>query len=304
MFRLKAPVLLLAVLVLLCAFAAAIYDHTYKQRAAANFRNLTSTEAEQLINTMIETDGAEAAWEFLKRTYIQDGTVRLGINDPHSLAHDVGVGFFREYGIGGIDKCDETFTGGCYHGVIEELVIEGKGDAKSVGELCIRQHDPESCAHGAGHGIHEYSSEALPATLAQCEQFPQSLTEHCAEGVLMDDAWGWNNAELEAHPWDACTKVADDYKVMCASAIGNYLSEHQDPGVPNVRKYSVSYVSEVCTQAPTAAMQDKCFLRLEQGIARRAAAGKSIEELCAVIAAERIGQCIAVATKFAHMPAQ
>ncbi len=276
------------------------FDRAAEQRELARFRKLTTTAAQKEIRIMTETEGPIAAWKFTKRVYFEDQSIVYGNADGHAIAHTVGEGMYDRYGLAqALRECDHSFSEGCMHGVVARLIEQtGVGSPAVMGSICAGQKDPNSCAHGAGHGINDATARDLHVSLDWCRQFADAIAPDCVEGALMDNSWDWDRAGVERDPWAICAPLEKEFDVACASAIGNYFSEMRNDSEERLR-YEPGYISDVCDKAPTKDMKDRCFLRLAQSIVRRAQADPArMFSLCSELSATRQNACIVSANEF------
>lgn len=278
--------------------SATILFDTENSLAAQKFRLLSRDDIKDEMTRLLEDKGATAAWKFLKDIYLVNGRLQDSNIDPHTLAHMVGAAFYKEAKLGGLSMCDDAFTGGCFHGVIEQMVTEeGIKNSERIGNVCSTLVDAVSCAHGAGHGLNEASGGDLAEALRSCDTFPENIASDCAEGVIMDNSWSWSDVNIEKDPWAVCRSVSTRYQVACASGVGNYFSEHKDG---RRFTYTPSVTGTVCEAAPTAEMVSKCFLRLGQHIARTASGNlETMNSLCKQLSEAQKQNCLKNSIRFA-----
>ncbi len=258
----------------------------------------TGAESKRALVNVINDVGATNAWRILKEAYLTDGQLQHRNIDPHTLAHQIGRAIYKERGINGLSICDDAFTGGCFHGVVEEvLILDGVGASARIGRLCSTLDNPSGCAHGAGHGLNEASERNLSNAMRSCATFPESLKPDCIEGLLMDNLWSWKEADVRRKLWAICEGLSPEYHVACASSLGNYFSEHKSV---DVHSYEPSTIAAVCGTAPTEEMSNRCLLRLGQSITRRT--NGHVEQIileCGRLFTDQQDDCLKNAVSFA-----
>src|SRR3989344_6379261 len=112
----KQWLIILLVLITLFEFVIIIankYKHVFFEAKGMTFdQSYTSRQVYDYFNELADNNGAEYAFEVLKKSRIK------GRIDEHTLGHLIGYKLFEQQGIKGILKCTPEFTYACFHGVI------------------------------------------------------------------------------------------------------------------------------------------------------------------------------------------
>lgn len=141
------------------------------------------------------TQGVGRAMDSLAALEKKDSTLE---GDGHMIAHALG-----RWAIGNnghdpavLRECRPTFEAGCYHGVLEGLLMTAnKVDPPKMAALCTSFAHPgdsreltNECAHGLGHGFTEAFGYDLSRALAACDAFTTAdLRGECHDGVFMEN---------------------------------------------------------------------------------------------------------------------
>jgi len=121
--------------------------------------------------------------------------------DAHVYAHHIGI---EAYQLSPdvtetFSGCTESFSSGCYHGVIQAYFEDrGNPDAKVLEELCrpYKRADQSrwilfQCVHGMGHGLTMYYDHHLPKGLEACDLLADLWDrESCYGGAFMENVMG------------------------------------------------------------------------------------------------------------------
>lgn len=149
----------------------------------------SESEIEKVISywkSEIENSGSEAAYGHFKEQY------KDAPSSAHALLHAFSSLLYEKEGMKGFAVCDDTFGNGCYHGLVARAVLDqGVAILPQLGLACTEVNNPNSCVHGIGHGLMEYSGTGhLMDALAACERLRDveifDPIGSCFEGVFMD----------------------------------------------------------------------------------------------------------------------
>lgn len=206
--------------------------------------------------TIIQSKSAAEGWALLKKSYIVNGEV---IGDAHELAHAVGNLAYQESGFEGIEICDPVMAYGCYHGVIEQFLLEnGPESIPEAEETCSELYLPQdaryiSCIHGMGHGLVSWTGLEVEPALLFCDTIKSEARSNCYDGVFMEyNANKPKGSEVgPAELWDICESLSEKYQESCAKY--QIVEAHQvfKGNVPDLLAWCESTGSEalsnVCT---------------------------------------------------------
>ncbi len=128
--------------------------------------------------------------------------------DAHVYAHHVGIqAYQRSPDVSAtFSGCTESFSSGCYHGVIQAYFEErGTADPEVVRALCEPYKSGEQsrwtlfqCIHGMGHGLTMYYDHHLPRALEACDLLTDNWDrQSCYGGAFMENVMG---ATAPHHP--------------------------------------------------------------------------------------------------------
>lgn len=120
------------------------------------------------------------------------------IDDCHIIAHVIGAESLRNNDSNpgkAFATCGMECVEGCYHGVMEEYVVQ-KGtnapDADELTDICNGVLPDTTlkrqCLHGIGHGLLRHSSGSLKEAIDMCENFLDDYSATmCLGGVFMQN---------------------------------------------------------------------------------------------------------------------
>ena len=128
--------------------------------------------------------------------------------DAHVYAHHVGIEAYRMSPdvTETFSSCTESFSSGCYHGVIQAYFNDrGSADAETVEALCEPYKDDEQgrwilfqCIHGMGHGLTMFFGHHLPRALEACDLLGDNWDrQSCYGGAFMENVMA---ATMPHHP--------------------------------------------------------------------------------------------------------
>jgi len=151
---------------------------------ASRALDIASSEDVSKFKEVLEQKGAWEAYASLKEQWAANPVA------AHDLAHMVGHFAAEELGTQGFAVCDENFSFGCYHGLLEELVRQKGGaviqDARDSCNALSPQGRVASCIHGIGHGILAWKNSKILPALDVCTEFSPQEKTYCADGVFME----------------------------------------------------------------------------------------------------------------------
>jgi len=226
-----------------------------------------------LIAVMRERGTGEALTQ-LEALAEQDETVR---SEAHGLAHSMGRLSFAHYGdvAQAFGQCRETFSSGCYHGVLEGYLASlPRLEPSSITGLCARTVPAGSppllkfqCVHGLGHGLVANFDADLPKALRFCDGLPGEWDRtSCYGGAFMENVmieWhlrygppadGGGHVHYtkksmlkEDDPLYPCNAIAEKYRRECYFLQSSAISMFNDNDFGATLK--------VCDTAPTKYIQ-------------------------------------------------
>jgi hypothetical protein len=262
----------------------------YTGNEYASFRHLDQQTAKSRLVEMIQRDGPQAAWNFLKQLFLlpdnsftQDASSSEA--DVHMLAHVVGASLYARFGANGILSCDDSFTYGCYHGFVAAMIEQkGMSALSSINSICENSAGLGTCIHGAGHGIYELEAGDLAKALNACSLFTSDIDD-CAEGVFMQSNWHTPDKSHAADEWYPCDVIPSKYRADCASTRPGYLFR--------TKNETMLQVGAFCKGAETKALADRCYTALGSEVARRARGdGGPIMQECSLLDAQGQQHCL------------
>lgn len=275
--------------------------------AAINVRG-SFTEHANAYRALLETIGPDAQDILLANLPATPRT--------HMINHESGYFLYRTYNDAGLRLCKNYFNGGCYHGFVEEALVErGIGAIDDVVNACKGDRtlaQARECTHGAGHAILIAEGyEHLDKAAKRCRQlFPESdvAIEDCNDGVFMENNFGGfsippeNRWFKEYDPLYPCNdpRIETDAIAKRACLFLQMQSTLQVAKYPTLHG-DISTVVQFCTEQSSALEQDMCFLGLARQIqARHVEDVSAIATSCALFPAERSPQCMAHAAESAY----
>ena len=121
--------------------------------------------------------------------------------DGHGYTHVIGIRAWKpNLDVAAVFKgCTGLFQSGCYHGVIQAYLLEGKVgpiDSMRAANLCDQVAASHTemwlrfqCVHGLGHGFEMINNWNLPKALKQCDWLPSPWDRSsCYGGAFMENA--------------------------------------------------------------------------------------------------------------------
>jgi hypothetical protein len=143
--------------------------------------------------------------------------------------------------------CTGLFQSGCYHGVIQAYLMEGKGgplDSARAANLCdhIAASGTEQwlrfqCVHGLGHGFEMASNWDLPLALKECDWLPSPWDRSaCYGGAFMENAVA--SAPGGHH---TAMHVLTSEQTMDSGKSGNMAGDHDMPGMKMPSIKAITY---------------------------------------------------------------
>lgn len=192
---------------------------TFGVRVSRPERAAVSDESLDVIKRRIASDGAQAAYTYLKERYAHDPLI------AHDLAHLIGRSLYKELEERAFAICDNQFAFGCFHGLLEELIrmrgTEALDIARTACNTLGAQGAVASCIHGVGHGIYTWKSDTATA-LTLCDTLGENEKIYCFDGVFMEYYSGSMKnprarilAATDAKTWDFCLGFKPQFQSQC-----------------------------------------------------------------------------------------
>lgn len=155
--------------------------------ASSTIPHVTDTERfiEYLQNTLAES-GPEFVQTQLKELYADaEG------GEQHMSFHYFGEVLYKVMGTAALPFCENWYGFGCYHGFLLDAVdTQGYAVVPSLDEACAkndRPMDTETCQHGIGHGLLEFSGRDPRKAIEACDLVADVFPKlGCASGVFME----------------------------------------------------------------------------------------------------------------------
>jgi|GEM_PF-2640412 len=284
--------IVIAGIVLSAALTSAIFlGSDAHQVEAALFRALPELEAEAELLRISDAEGPEAAWRFLKRALMSDGSLMPSANDSHELAHVLGRDIYRRLGEDGIEVCDQSFTYGCYHGFVRAL-FEEMHESPAIALVCEKAPNYGGCLHGFGHALGSIEGDLAPA-LRTCDALFEKFTFGCWEGVFMEFVKTFSPSR-GSDWWQVCDSVADKYREQCAKSL---------PG--RMLDATPTAVAEFCLRGATFTLQSACADAFGADVVHRAqGVVENIEQSCSLLAPSLQFYCYSSAARLVIQRAQ
>jgi len=271
--------------VLAVAVGSAVFIGSGVRTDVDSFRALPGSEAESELVRISADEGPEAAWQFLKRALMPNGSLVPSKSDPHLLAHVVGEEIYRRGGTDGIRVCDEAFTFGCYHGYVRAM-LEAGGDKPENASVCELTSNFGSCLHGFGHALGSIESGDVRAALGRCDVLFTEFTFACWEGVFMEFVKTYP-LPAGSDLWQVCSTVDEKYREQCAKSLPGRLSSA-----------TVATVAAFCGRGSTATMRQACADAFGADVVHRAQEGaEKAVEACSLLAESLRFYCFSSAAR-------
>lgn len=218
-----------------------------------------------------------------------DSSTQGGITRCHDIAHAIG-----QAGVTSIkdpkavlSQCTDLCTSGCFHGAIEQSVLEQSADAflSKVNSLCSQP----ACFHGLGHGLASIAGYDLGKSLQLCDRLDNyDAKRNCGFGVFMElyEPSSFNPTPLKP-PSDLlglCFSLTGVYQEVCFRNIGTYQYARTNQDIKKA--------FALCHMEPTA-NQRECRVALGQVIYfNRQGEAKSIIDVCSIGMSDEYKDCI------------
>ncbi len=181
-----------------------------------------------VLKDLIGNSGVKKLLSQLETSYKKnDFSSQGGITRCHDIAHAIG-----QAGVSAakdsktvLSQCTDLCTSGCFHGAIEQSVLQQSADAflGKVSNLCS---DP-ACFHGLGHGLASIAGYDLQKSLTLCDRLKEHNDKrNCGFGVFMEiyEPSSFNPIP-KALPEDLltfCGGLSGVYLEVCYRNIGSY----------------------------------------------------------------------------------
>jgi hypothetical protein len=290
--------------------------HVSRGRTAAG-RESTATTHQRVtgVFAVLKRQGLSASLDALERAAAEDSAM---LRNGHQLAHalgrqalDLAPGDRSVLG-----ECTPVFASGCYHGVVEAFLDQGrKIDMAELERMCSTTGSEErpapvyECVHGLGHGVLGAEPDVRSA-LHHCDVLPEPrFAASCREGVFMEAI---NSALTQAHhhdpasahehvptrdaglaldagnPYAPCHRFGDPYATSCWLFQGFVILRY--------RNFDAASAFRTCDVAPAARVQ-RCYESVGFQLTGVFQRGDTwIIEQCARGRAELASSCAAGAT--------
>ena len=224
----------------------------------AKFQQATSNQQIEMLKKYADQDSAEKVWEFVKKTYKDQGGSSGNI---HDLAHLSGGLLYKQLGFAGLAKCSADFAFGCYHGFLDTAFAKNLDHLLDAQDACLKL-GPDgsgpvgSCIHGIGHGIASFHLTAdLKVSLADCRKLT-SGRDFCFDGVFMEFVRSapdsFYNKEKPLFP---CDWLEDQFGYVYSQACGR----NQPPLLMGRFKMDFEEVIKTCLESDSDIFKKACF---------------------------------------------
>lgn len=153
-----------------------------------DFKKLNSQDQFSYLTQLSKDQGGKYAWEFLTTTYQGEAGSSGSI---HDLAHLSGKLLYESNNISGISFCTQTFSFGCYHGLLDRAFRENLASLPQAEKECekvgkVNSGPFGSCIHGIGHGVASFHKlNNLEGALKSCDRLTNGR-DFCYDGIFME----------------------------------------------------------------------------------------------------------------------
>jgi hypothetical protein len=111
--------------------------------------------------------------------------------EQHMSFHYFGEVLYEVLGTAALPQCKDWYGFGCYHGFLLDAVdTEGYAVVPALDEACAKNSrlmDTETCQHGIGHGLLEFSGRDPRKAIEACDLVADVFQKlGCASGVFME----------------------------------------------------------------------------------------------------------------------
>lgn len=181
------------------------------------------------------------------------------------ISHAVGEYAYQRYGIDAFSQCDRFFSGGCYHGVIDEIARTRGPDGVHFDELKVvcenGMKDPGFCTHPLGHAATIVSNYDVLKAFDICEILYKDVdyAKYCWNGAMMEYVnsflpnIGSDTYGNPHDPYFPCNTFPSKYEASCVNMHVSYLNVLWDHDFPRLLAYCLTYHSgETVTQCTDA----------------------------------------------------
>jgi len=223
------------------------------------------TETEEFMAYLRETlpeIGSEALQVRLLELYEKDGP-----GEQHMAFHYFGEVLYEEEGANGLPLCENWYGFGCFHGfLLSAIDVEGYQVVPLLDEACVSANkstmDIETCHHGIGHGLVEFSGRDADEAVEVCDMVHHVFEKlGCASGVFMEyfsPTQSEKRILVDAPPFDKKNpyNVCDTYtgvrKATCLFEI--------HPWWQNVAKFDPQTVEQMCNAVEEEEAREFCLI--------------------------------------------
>lgn len=209
---------------------------TLAMSASSTIPHVTDTEAfNKYLHTALEEKEPKAVQELLLELYADaEG------GEQHMAFHYFGEKLYEVKGVDGLPLCEQWYGFGCYHGFLLDAVdTQGYEVVPFLDEACYqmgRTMDTETCQHGIGHGLLEFSGRNPLKAVAACDLVDDVYSKlGCASGVFMEYfAPTMSNQRTlqsqmppydEKNPLDVCSELTGIVQATCLFEIHSWWED-------------------------------------------------------------------------------
>lgn len=202
-------------------------------------------------------------------------------------------------------QCNFTCHGGCYHGAIEEYLLEkqalsAKNDEavrQEIRTVCGSSKDYQApltfreCVHGLGHGAMYLTDSDVFKSLSLCDALTtEEERNHCYSGVFMENSSSSTNLDHPSRfidpddPFFPCNELTTPYLPMCYRYQSSYFALLTD--------HDWGKTADLCLQVPEP-YRSECFMTIGTNQVGFTQDMKVMSENCHAMPAAFRDNCIA-----------
>jgi hypothetical protein len=224
------------------------------------------TQTEQYLDYLrvgIAKKGPKEVQQHIKNLYDN-----ASYGEQHMSLHYFGEILFELKGVSGLPECTDWYGFGCYHGfLLQAIETEGYDIVKYLDESCIQAHgysmETETCQHGIGHGLLEFSGRRPLEALKKCDDVADVFPKlGCASGIFMEyfGPTESKNRSIAAMvpeyesgtPFDVCSELQGIRQATCVFEIHTWWVE--------VAKLNPREVEHLCGTLKDAEVMEFCLI--------------------------------------------
>jgi hypothetical protein len=234
------------------------------------------------IEALMKKQGTEQALDALSLLAGEDPDI---LQRAHQYAYFLGWRSFFHYEDASVafSHCRDTFSSGCYHGVLQgHLGSLSKVDALTAAAVCDEQIEAArhsmflryQCVHGLGHGLTVHFQYDLKKALSVCDGLAMEWDrDSCYGGVFMENVVASQNIHHQQQysgqaakrksvlrprdPLYPCNSVATKYQHACY--------QMQASAILTLTQHNFSQAFHICSKAP-AAFTSTCYESLGRNL--------------------------------------